>query len=118
MALALDEQVDEAIEREVKKGRTREDIMAGIQKDVPKGTETTVRGQVLGLLGNTGNSSEPHLHFHICDRGSELACEGLPYHLTSFDVLGKGFGWKPSAAPPAESRSNEQPLQNAVVRFS
>ena len=25
------------------------------------------RGQVLGLLGNSGNSSEPHLHFHICN---------------------------------------------------
>jgi murein DD-endopeptidase MepM/ murein hydrolase activator NlpD len=25
------------------------------------------RGQVLGLCGNSGNSSEPHLHFHIQD---------------------------------------------------
>ena len=25
------------------------------------------RGQVLGLVGNSGNSTEPHLHFHVSD---------------------------------------------------
>jgi hypothetical protein len=37
------------------------------------------RGQVLGLVGNSGNSSEPHLHFHITDAAAPLAAEGLPY---------------------------------------
>jgi murein DD-endopeptidase MepM/ murein hydrolase activator NlpD len=39
------------------------------------------RGQVLGLVGNSGNSSEPHLHFHLSDKGSPLGAEGLPYIL-------------------------------------
>lgn len=36
-------------------------------------------GQVLGLVGNTGNSSEPHLHFQLMDHNSPLGSEGLPY---------------------------------------
>lgn len=35
-------------------------------------------GQVLGRLGNSGNSTEPHLHIQICDGPSFLACNGVP----------------------------------------
>ena len=76
------------------------------------------RGQVLGLVGNSGNSTEPHLHFHISNANSPLASEGLPYILESFEQQGQGFGWKASATdPPGQKRSMEIPLQNAVVRF-
>ena len=39
-------------------------------------------GQVLGLVGNSGNSTEPHLHFHISNGISPLGSEGLPYAIT------------------------------------
>ena len=37
------------------------------------------RGQVIGLVGNSGNSTEPHLHFHVSNGVSPLSSEGLPY---------------------------------------
>ncbi|TDD83605.1 M23 family metallopeptidase [Actinomadura darangshiensis] len=36
-------------------------------------------GDVLGQVGNSGNSSEPHLHFHLMDRPRPLAAAGLPF---------------------------------------
>lgn len=75
------------------------------------------RGQVVGLVGNSGNSTEPHLHFHIGNKNAPLASEGLPYVLDSFELQGKGWGWKPSGQP-VEKRLLEMPLQDAVVKLA
>jgi len=45
------------------------------------------RGQVVALLGNSGNSTEPHVHFQLADGPTFLSSEGLPYAM-NFDVLG------------------------------
>jgi len=80
--------------------------------------EKVRRGQVLGLVGNSGNSTEPHLHFHIENANSPLGAEGLPYSLPSFEVVGHGWGWTPAAAQgPAEVHKNEIPLESEVVNF-
>ena len=76
------------------------------------------RGQVVGLVGNSGNSTEPHLHFHMENGSSPLGAEGLPYSLASFEVVGRGWGWKPSdSKAPAETHKNEIPAENEVVNF-
>jgi murein DD-endopeptidase MepM/ murein hydrolase activator NlpD len=46
------------------------------------------QGQVLGSLGNSGNSDFPHLHFHVTDSPSPLASDGLPYEFRSFNSEG------------------------------
>jgi murein DD-endopeptidase len=79
------------------------------------------RGDVLGLLGNSGNSDGPHLHFQICDANSPLGSEGLPFVFESFEKLGQGglndngASWKPLGK--AEERRMETPLENVVIRF-
>ncbi len=52
--------------------------------------ETVRRGQLLGLVGTSGNSSEPHLHFQLMDHPSALAANGLPYRLRQFTAASRG----------------------------
>jgi murein DD-endopeptidase MepM/ murein hydrolase activator NlpD len=77
---------------------------------------------VLGLVGNSGNSTEPHLHFHLSDANSPLGSEGLPYALDAFEVEGRlasmqgeKLSWTPLPAP--ERHTREMPLEDIVVRF-
>ena len=40
--------------------------------------QTVKAGDLLGLTGNSGNTSEPHLHVHLMNKPSMLDGEGLP----------------------------------------
>ena len=39
-------------------------------------------GQTLGKLGASGNASEPHLHFQVCDSPKPVSCTGIPINFT------------------------------------
>jgi hypothetical protein len=77
------------------------------------------RGQVLGLVGNSGNSTEPHLHFHLADANTPLGAEGIPYVHESFDVLGTCTGILSgcSRAATPQRRQREMPVANMIIRF-
>lgn len=45
------------------------------------------RGEFIGLIGNSGNSEAPHLHFSLGNASDPYSAEGLPYVFKSFDII-------------------------------
>jgi murein DD-endopeptidase MepM/ murein hydrolase activator NlpD len=74
-----------------------------------KAGERVTRGQVIGLVGNSGNSTAPHLHFHVSDGGSFVS-DGVPYEIDSFEVQRKDKTY--------ERRKGELPMSREMVRFN
>lgn len=87
------------------------------------------RSQVIGKLGNTGNTSAPHLHFHIMTGPSVLGSDGVPYVIDYFSLAGKvsvdqfnaasdltGFWGQDRLNPPSE-RADQYPLNLNIINF-
>jgi hypothetical protein len=88
------------------------------------------RGDVLGRLGNTGNTSAPHLHFQLMDGPSALGSSGIPYVIESFVLAGKipaerdpaaatgvDGSWSSDLFSSAIPRHRQFPLDLDVVNF-
>lgn len=72
------------------------------------------RGEVLGKLGNSGNSSGPHLHFHVSEildtqNASGLNGNGLPFVFESFEILDEDSH--------AGVRTLEIPIERPTIGF-
>lgn len=78
-------------------------------------------GQVLGKLGNSGNSTGPHLHFHIANTADFFRAEGIAYLFDAY--IQQGIRTQGSDAPwfpepdRAIPRVNEMPLDGTVITF-
>jgi murein DD-endopeptidase MepM/ murein hydrolase activator NlpD len=46
-------------------------------------------GDVLGACGNSGNSTEPHVHYHLQDTATPFKADGLPAQFLAFTADGK-----------------------------
>ena len=84
-------------------------------------------GQLLGNVGNSGNSSEPHLHMHVGDHfstSSVLAANGVPYTFTRYRASGSTeLTEKPHGVIEIRNtgllteRKNDYPANDAAVEF-
>lgn len=87
-------------------------------------------GQVIGLVGDSGNSIAPHLHFQVTDGPNSHSSNGLPYEIRSFQITGKTPGTKafdeaeakgtalevtPLSTP--ESVNDAMPLDQLIITF-
>jgi hypothetical protein len=86
------------------------------------------RGQILGLVGNTGQSGGAHLHFQLSDGPDGPASNGLPFVFRRFSLTGTvsnvdAFLTGTANADvrplrPVSPRRGQLPLHATVVRFA
>ena len=51
--------------------------------------QTVAEGEVIGRVGNSGNSTMPHLHFQLMDAPDPLEAVGVPCAFQSYDLYEK-----------------------------
>jgi len=79
------------------------------------------RGESIGELGFSGDSTGPHLHLHVADGPDRVHSEGLPFALDHFAELGRyarisDLGSTRWSAAPRPAR-REWPYYNVVLEF-
>ena len=84
--------------------------------------DTVHAGNEIGHLGNSGNSSEPHLHFQICDAPSFFESEGLPFAIDKFTredfKIDNMKGHAALVVKSSRPETREEPMEDELDSFA
>ena len=73
------------------------------------------RGDMLALLGNSGNATGAHLHLQVTDHNSVLQSQGVPFVFAAFTYLGPGSDYPEKQV--SETWGNSIPPGDGVLKF-
>jgi murein DD-endopeptidase MepM/ murein hydrolase activator NlpD len=68
-------------------------------------------------VGNSGNSSEAHLHFHLMNSQLPLTGQNLPFQIDRFEFLGTVTPDGLTTSSPPGPRTNELPLAESTANY-
>jgi murein DD-endopeptidase MepM/ murein hydrolase activator NlpD len=92
--------------------------------------QTVTQGQLIGLVGNSGNSIAPHLHFQLTNLPLSLASNGLPYEIDAYHITAISPGTEAfdraeadgtpldvTPVTPPQAVENALPLDQLIISF-
>lgn len=67
------------------------------------------RGEVLGRVGSSGNSTAPHLHFQVMDDGDPLVARAVPAVFATYEVWRQGSWQRVHRSVPETTERIREP---------
>lgn len=80
--------------------------------------DRVTKGQVIGVVGNSGNTTEPHLHIQVYRGETPLSGDNVPFVIEGFDYLGQLSTSGITTPTPAGPRTDQYPLVRAMMNFA